>query len=104
MAGANPCCASARNHQGTFKEQGLLFTGPGGSHSEAMGRGKEEGRGREPHRGEERWGKERQRESEREEKRRREEGKERKWPLGGLLFLGSEDGVLGFDGFTLWWI
>lgn len=40
-------------------------------------------------------GKERDRESEREEKRGREEGKERKWPLGGLLFLGSEGGVSG---------
>lgn len=61
-------------------------------------------RERATHRGEERGGKERDRVRGREEKRGREEGKERKWPLGGLLFLGSEDGVLGFDGFTLWWI
>lgn len=71
-----------------------------------MGRGKEEGeRERATHRGEERWGKERQRViGEREEKRRREEGKRGSGPLGRSAFLGSEDGVLGFDGFTLWWI
>lgn len=34
-------------------------------------------------------------ERQREEKRRREEEKERKWPLGGLLFLGSEGRVSG---------
>ena len=39
--------------------------------------------------------KEEGRETHREEKRGREEGKERKWPLGGLLFVGSEGRVSG---------
>ena len=61
----------SKKPSGNFKEQGLLFTGPGGSHSEAMGRGKEEGREGESHtqRRRERGERERQRESEGERKR-----------------------------------
>ena len=75
----------------------MLFTGPGGPRSEVVGRGKEEGREGERHtqRKRERGKRETERGKEREDKTGREEEKERKGPLGGLLFLGSEGGVSG---------